>query len=168
MAFTNVALFGAAFLAPVIGGKISNDLSWQWTFWFLAIFSGAAFPFMFFFAPEVAYRRATHLNTDFTGDSARSERSQDTNRVSSEGMGTQAVQGSEITDDKEPLSTANGNGNAHPASTSATARQPIPEKDSFVKSLRLFNGRKTDESFWKLFLRPFPLFLHPGILWVCG
>lgn len=30
-----------------------------------------------------------------------------------------------------------------------------------------FNGRKTDESFWKLFLRPFPLFLHPAVVWAC-
>jgi MFS family permease len=37
------------------------------------------------------------------------------------------------------------------------------------KPLRLspFNGRKTDESFWKLFLRPFPLFLHPAVIWAC-
>ncbi|THZ70008.1 serine/threonine kinase 16 [Aureobasidium pullulans] len=30
-----------------------------------------------------------------------------------------------------------------------------------------FNGRKTDELFWKLFLRPFPLFLHPAVIWAC-
>ncbi|KAI5196802.1 serine/threonine kinase 16 [Aureobasidium subglaciale] len=30
-----------------------------------------------------------------------------------------------------------------------------------------FNGRKTEESFWKLFLRPFPLFLHPAVIWAC-
>lgn len=37
------------------------------------------------------------------------------------------------------------------------------------KPLRIspFNGRKTDESFWKLFLRPFPLFLHPAVIWAC-
>ncbi|KAG9662133.1 serine/threonine kinase 16, partial [Aureobasidium melanogenum] len=37
------------------------------------------------------------------------------------------------------------------------------------KPLRIspFDGRKTDESFWKLFLRPFPLFLHPAVIWAC-
>jgi hypothetical protein len=30
-----------------------------------------------------------------------------------------------------------------------------------------FNGRKSDKSFWKLVLRPFPLFAHPAILWGC-
>ncbi|KAJ5739770.1 hypothetical protein N7533_012554 [Penicillium manginii] len=38
---------------------------------------------------------------------------------------------------------------------------------SVLKSMRLFNGRKTDESFFKLLLRPFPLFLHPGVLYAC-
>ena len=43
----------------------------------------------------------------------------------------------------------------------------IPKKTTFVQSLALFNGRKTDEAFWKLILRPFPLFFHPAILWGC-
>jgi len=30
-----------------------------------------------------------------------------------------------------------------------------------------FSGRKSDESFWKLLLRPFPLFAQPAILWAC-
>lgn len=30
-----------------------------------------------------------------------------------------------------------------------------------------FSGRKTPESFWILFLRPFPLFLHPAVIWAC-
>jgi len=30
-----------------------------------------------------------------------------------------------------------------------------------------FNGRKTDENFWKLMFRPIPLFFHPAILWAC-
>ena len=35
------------------------------------------------------------------------------------------------------------------------------------ENLRLFNGRHTAEPFLPLLLRPFPLFLHPGILWAC-
>lgn len=30
-----------------------------------------------------------------------------------------------------------------------------------------FNGRKTDERYLHLLLRPFALFFHPGILWAC-
>jgi len=41
-----------------------------------------------------------------------------------------------------------------------------PEKISWKRSLYPFNGRHTDERYLHLLLRPFPLFFHPGILWV--
>lgn len=41
----------------------------------------------------------------------------------------------------------------------------IPVRKSYKQSLAIFSGRKTDESYWKLLLRPFPLLFHPGILW---
>ncbi|KAK1138890.1 hypothetical protein N8T08_001679 [Aspergillus melleus] len=46
-------------------------------------------------------------------------------------------------------------------------RQETPSKASYHQSLKPFNGRKTDENFFKLLLRPFPLFFHPAILWAC-
>jgi MFS family permease len=65
MALSNVSLFGGAFLAPVLVGKVTHSLRWEWSFYFLAIFSGAALPFLFSFVPETAFRRADRLNTDF-------------------------------------------------------------------------------------------------------
>jgi MFS family permease len=47
------------------------------------------------------------------------------------------------------------------------AAAPTTTKATFVQSLALFNGRKTDESFWKLLLRPFPLFFQPAFFWAC-
>ena len=41
----------------------------------------------------------------------------------------------------------------------------VLEKESWGKSLRLFNGRKSNEPFWKLFICPLPLLVHPAILW---
>ena len=144
MAASNMALFGGAFFTPILVGKITHTLGWWWTFYFIAIFAGALFPVIFFFVPETAYRRAEYLNTDVFGDpSARGS---------------------------TPLSSAeNGNGatRSH-AATSATA-SPTPPRasESFARSLRPFNGRKTDDNIFKLLLRPFPLFLHPAILWAC-
>jgi MFS family permease len=40
-------------------------------------------------------------------------------------------------------------------------------KKGWMGRLALFNGRKTEERYLHLLLRPFSLFLHPGILWVC-
>lgn len=43
---------------------------------------------------------------------------------------------------------------------------PVPvSKATFLKKLALFNGRKTNYSMARLFLRPFPLLFHPAILW---
>lgn len=148
MAISNVALFGAAFLTPVVVGKITKTMGWQWSFYFVAIFLGASLPLMFFFVPETAFQRAENLNTDFRRSGGQGESSE-----------CRASLGA-LNDETKELSPG-----SHAAAETA---MPIPEKDSFVKSLRLFNGRKTDESFFKLLLRPFPLFLHPGILWVSG
>ncbi|KAI4943943.1 hypothetical protein J4E91_009090 [Alternaria rosae] len=42
-----------------------------------------------------------------------------------------------------------------------------PRKATLLESMKPFNGRKTDERYLHLLLRPFSLFLHPGILWAC-
>ncbi|KAI5305064.1 riboflavin kinase [Ascosphaera pollenicola] len=149
LAVTGISLFGGAFMTPVIAGKMANDLGWRWNFYFIAIFAGIAFFFMFFFVPETAYRRDQRLNIDMLGNE-----SQETMTRSSLDA---------TTDDAEK----NGFRSTTRAAASPDAAQPIPQKVSFVQSLALFNGRKTDEKFWKLMLRPFPLFLHPGILWAC-
>jgi MFS family permease len=150
MAVSNVALFGAAFLTPVVVGKITKTMGWQWSFYFVAIFLGASLPLMFFFVPETAFRRPEHLNTDFKRSGGQGESAE--SHVS--------LSGASNDETKELRPSSNG--------VSLEAVMPVPEKDSFIKSLRLFNGRKTDENFFKLLLRPFPLFLHPGILWVCA
>lgn len=160
MAVSNVALFGAAFLTPVVAGKITHSLGWQWTFYFVAIFTGAGLPLMVFLVPETAYRRPDYLNTDF-GDNEAPGRSSGT-------------------DSQQPLSGVSGGGEAeelkessavdkgpHSGGDKANAQSGVPAKDSYLMTLRPFNGRKTDENFFKLLLRPFPLFFHPGILWAC-
>jgi MFS family permease len=149
MAVSNVALFGSSFLTPVIVGKITATMGWQWTFYLLAIFTGAFFPVVFFFVPETAYRRAIHLDTDMTGV----QRHATPNGIAE----TDSIIETGGTDqDKEN----------DPQPMQPPPQNPIPPKVSFAKSLMPFNGRKTDDSFWKLLFRPFPLFFHFGVLWV--
>lgn len=151
MAITSVSLFGGAFMTPVIGGKIAHDMGWRWNFYFIAIFTGAALFFVFFFVPETAYRRDHRLDIDMMGNY-----SQETVTASLPSSET----GNDDVEKNGFRSAARGMGYSTP-------EKPIPEKVSYIRSLALFNGRKTDERFWKLVLRPFPLFLHPGILWAC-
>lgn len=156
MAVSNVSLFGAAFLTPVLVGKITKSLGWQWSFYFVAIFLGAALPFMIMFVPETAFRRPNYLNTDFRHKNNGSD-SSDSSWQLSEPSNEEA---------KDNDFTPGGLATRSTLRTEVSA-VPMPQKDSFWQSMRLFNGRKTDDHFFKLFLRPFPLFFHPGILWAC-
>lgn len=152
MAASNMSLFGGAFFTPILVGKITATLGWQWTFNLIAIFAGALFPFIFFFVPETAYRRADHLNTDMQRldsvghDSTGQRHSGSTNGNLANNDNIEVAQRGH----HEP------NGSMSP-----------PAKMSYAQSLSPFNGRKTDENFFKLLLRPFPLFFHPAIFWGC-
>lgn len=140
MACVNTAIFGGAFLTPVFVGMIARRMGWQWSFYFLAIFMGLGTLAIFLFVPETAYRRARALNTDFTG--------------------------------KQDLSYVSPSESFHSDEKELQARsEPVDvareSRYSFIQRLRIFNGRKSDDSFWKLLLRPFPLYLHPAVVWGC-
>lgn len=141
MAVSNLSLFGGAFFTPVIVGKMTSTLGWQWTFYFIAIFSAVMLPLVVLFVPETAYVRDAHLNTDMAMT---------------------------VTSDKEVELLATSS--SAPATHDFPHHQhnPPPPPPLLNRSaLGLFNGRKTNESFWKLLIRPLPLFFHPGILWAC-
>ncbi|KAI9039087.1 putative MFS transporter [Aspergillus affinis] len=158
MALSNVALFGAAFLTPVLAGKITHSLGWQWTFYLLAIFTAAVLPLTFFLVPETAFRRPDHLNTDF--ESLHGPQTGLCLTVSKEGQSQGEQQ--KHAHASNPNSSVAFSWNENPSRQTAA-----PSKASYIQSLKPFNGRKTDENFFKLLLRPFPLFFHPAILWAC-
>lgn len=150
MAISNFAVFGGAFMTPVVVGKMAHTMGWEWSFYFVAIFAGAFLPVLFFFVPEMAYRRDARFNSDTA-------------------IGLQSMS-HHNTADRMSGSTNGGMDKGSPTSGPVEIlRGPvaIPRKVSYRETLSLFNGRKTDESFWKLALRPLPLFAHPGILWAC-
>ena len=165
MALSNLALFGGAFFTPIIVGKITHTLGWQWSFYLIAIFSGALLPLIFFFVPETAYRRADHLNTDVTGEENFQRKPHLDPAFEMSSHGTPANHGS-------PNGSALASFEKHPEDTESQHLAPQSQgsrlaKVSFARSLLPFNGRKTDDNFFKLILRPFPLFLHPAVLWAC-
>ncbi|KAK0666476.1 putative MFS transporter [Cercophora samala] len=189
MAFTNLAVFGGAFFTPILVGKITHELGWQWTFYFVAIFCGLCLPAVYFFCPETAYRRDQALNTDM---------------LSSDSPGTQQFFANTLNAPEEPEKTTKRDAPSTPdtlvgedanqaqvglsdvpissapaasaapatlstAAPASTARAPVtpPSKATFKESLALFNGRKADENFFKLMLRPIVLFFHPAFFWAC-
>lgn len=145
MALTNLALFGGAFFTPVIVGVIASTIGWPWTFYLEAIFCAACLPAVIFFVPETAYRRSAHLNTDLLSD-------ENNHREKDHESGHGLVTSQSVTEvAPEPRSYPNSN----------------TPKQTYKQSLKPFNGRITDENFFKVLVRPFPLFFHPAILWGC-
>ncbi|KAJ3579193.1 hypothetical protein NPX13_g1376 [Xylaria arbuscula] len=152
MAFTNLAVFGGAFFTPILVGKITHTIKWWWTFNLVSIFCAACLVAVFLFCPETAYRRDPALNTDIASFSSTGEdhslNDEEKRAVSPQQQQQQQQQGAQGT-----------------STTTATAPQPIRPKKTFVESLALFDGRKTDENFLKLLFRPLPLFAQPAFLW---
>ncbi|KAI9874182.1 MAG: hypothetical protein M1823_007744, partial [Watsoniomyces obsoletus] len=108
----------------------------------MAIFMAPGFLLLLFFVPETAFRRAKVLNLDYLADD-------------SSGTSSPSEPATETrTSDEKPLHQM-------------TITDPPPPKKTLLQRMMPFDGRKTDESFFLLFLRPFPLFLHPAIAWAC-
>jgi MFS family permease len=160
MALTNLAVFGGAFFTPILVGRITHvkTLGWPWTFYFVAIFTAVCLPLVYFFVPETAFVRPDHLNTDIAADSVDKQEAYQKHPDHQEayelnGRPTSAERASE--------------GRDHGSTRSATGiftGAGIPKK-SRSETLRIFNGRVSQDSFWKLVLRPFPLFAHPAVFW---
>ncbi|KAI0206183.1 major facilitator superfamily transporter [Astrocystis sublimbata] len=136
MAFTNLAVFGGAFFTPILVGKITHTIHWWWTFNLVAIFCAASLVAVFLFCPETAFRRDASLNTDITEFQFSGDHHANRQEKVTAGPGTL--------------------GNSTPT---------VRPRKTFMQSLALFDGRKTDESFFKLLFRPLPLFAQPAFLW---
>ncbi|KAI9853921.1 MAG: hypothetical protein M1824_000796 [Vezdaea acicularis] len=161
LALTNLALFGGAFFTPVIVGKMTYSLGWRWPFYFVAIFAGLFFPLIVFFVPETAFVRSNYLNTDIasTEDLFRPTTSHPGSEQPGSAKGSVTPGETTSLDQRRPELE-----NSH---LTEKGRLALPQKASFAQSLKIFNGRKSNEPFFKLLVRPFPLFAHPAVLWGC-
>ena len=164
MAVSNLALFGGAFFTPVLVGKITRTMGWPWSFYLVAIFSGALLPFVFFFVPETAYRRKAHNSSITTSkdSSWQNASQQDQNTIAHS-----ASEKHESPSTSHPASFNNQQTEINEQNLAKQHQVTTPSKSTFAQALLPFNGRKSDENLFKLVLRPLPLFLHPAVLWAC-
>jgi MFS family permease len=157
MALSNFCVFGGAFLTPVLVGVITDRLGYQWTFYFVAIFAGIMLPLVILFVPETAFRREEKFDIDTMGNLLVLDR-EETKIMGNRGSSTTSAE-----------HEAAGNTVEKGAGNYAD-QQPVggsTRKATLLESIKPFNGRKTDERYLHLLLRPFSLFFHPGILWAC-
>jgi hypothetical protein len=121
-------------------------------------------PLVVFFVPETAYRREQKFDIDTMGNLIPTATTIKPGIRNGSSTGTSG----------ELERTTNGPGGEKPegqagvqgVDTTEPHKAP-PRKATWKESLMPFNGRKTDEKYLHLLLRPFSLFLHPGILWAC-
>lgn len=158
MALSNFCVFGGAFFTPVLVGVITDRIGYTWTFYFVAIFAGIMLPIIFLWVPETGYRRETRFDIDTMGNLVAPD-GRELNDVE-----TIVANTASNASDKPPLLSQYADKQTPDSNNTHTA---IPPKQTFAQSLRLFHGRLSDEPYLHLLLRPFPLFLHPGILWSC-
>jgi MFS family permease len=146
-----MSMFGVSFLTPIISGVItdqmytpsngSHDRSWRWTFGFVAIFSGLLVPFIIFFVPEHAFDREAAM--------AKEEKTQPQSTPSDDSINSPRPRHSVSQIERGDWLIGHHSQGWGP----------------FWPQLRLFTGRKSNENIFKILLSPFPLFLHPAVLW---
>lgn len=142
---TRIALWNMFLLCGISGGAliagyIIEDQGWQWTLIWCAIIFGALLPLVILFVPETAYRRRSYeqqlaANSTTPRDEKSDSSKKDTPSEQEEKVET--VETGVVTERKE----------------------------SFVRSMRLWDGIYTDTPLWKIFLRPLVVFFYPGVLW---
>ncbi|KAF2206067.1 MFS transporter-like protein [Delitschia confertaspora ATCC 74209] len=158
MALTNLALFGGAFFTPVLVGRIATDMDYRWTFYFVAIFAGVMLPLVVLFVPETSFRREERFDIDTMGNIVRKPK---------QGQGVRLARQDEDVSSARALNEQEKTKARETAVKTAVQPSSPPPKATWLQSLKPTNGRKTDERYLHLLLRPFPLFVHPGILWAC-
>ncbi|KAF2740469.1 putative MFS transporter [Polyplosphaeria fusca] len=157
MALSNLALFGGAFFTPVLVGKIAATMGYEWTFYFVAIFAAVMLPLVILYVPETSYKREQRFDIDTMGN-----------------LVSVPTKGDHSSSDPAPSYEESQRANLQKETDVEKVGKPapdapssIPVKKTWKQDLMPFDGRKTDERYLHLLLRPFPLFFHPGILWAC-
>lgn len=135
----------------IISGYIIQDLGWNWTYGICAIIFGVWIIVLFLFCPETAYRRNDSLNTDLgtgqrnNGEPARHDSSKGKAESGSLGAGNVEV-------DVEVIEHA------------TTNISWSEKKHSYWHDLKIYNGRVSDDPFWKVLTRPLMMLLFPQVL----
>lgn len=138
---------------PVLGGYISTKHGWRSQFQIISAFLGPIVVLVFLLVPEHAYNRPAIFNTDYASGDNLSELDEHLGKSNEERMTKEAeAKETQVSSGAEPTSSG------HSASSEE-------KKKTFVQELRVYNGRFSDESFFKLLLAPLVLFCYPATIW---
>lgn len=127
-------------------------MGWRWFHWLITILGGLNILLLFFLCPETQYSRDLHKAMEAAG--ANEQMSHD--EESPEGV-DQKISSSEHKDiSKDGLTTV-------PTATSTASH--VYTKKTYLQELNPYSGVRRDKSLLAAYLRPWPLFLYPSIIW---
>lgn len=162
-------------MTPILAGKITDSMGWEWTFYFEAIFCGLCIPAVLFLVPETSFKRSAHLNTDLLSDDEQAFGSRSSHEVSdtvetAESHELNAVNGEKRAPGTQP--TSEDILPVEPRHRSSTKKElesanAVKPKKTYLQTLKPFSGWYTQENYFKILIRPFPLFFQPAIFWAC-
>jgi hypothetical protein len=138
---------------PVLGGYISTKHGWRSQFQIISAFLGPCVILIFLLVPESSYNRPAIFNTDYASADNLSELEEELEKVNKT---------------SSPQDTGAKEAHVQSDAEGVSPNDPVgsgEKKKTFVQELKLFNGRFSDESFFKLLLAPFALFTYPATIW---
>ncbi|KAK7204245.1 major facilitator superfamily domain-containing protein [Myxozyma melibiosi] len=153
LAVFNFCFGGINCFTSVITGPIVTNLGWHWVFYIDVIFVALQCFLVCFFGTETTYIRDAKYELDVAGD--------------------------EFFDDLEKITAQHLESDSKPAAESAattiedaekvvqdSAQSLIPPKKAYLQSIMPYHGRVSDENPIILIIRPFAVFLNPGMTWI--
>lgn len=132
----NVSLIGGINIGPLISAQIIQAQNWHFAFWWLGLASGLSLLATFFLVPECAYDRRDYYNDIKL--KFRSSPDSYPRDLAEEEKG------------KPDPSVAPHTAVLPSAQVGVSSEQPM----SYVKTLRMYTGIKTEVPLWQLIIRP--------------
>ena len=158
---TRIAVWNLFLLTGISGGALVAGYiieldGYRWTFGVCAIFFGVLMFAVVFFVPETTFRRDGVVVVPVSDSDNENVGGADAEKAASHHVAMKLAH-------EHDRSAARGEKDKH-LSYSVTHGSSDP-KHSYVRSLRVFNGRFSYAPIWKVFTRPVVLFFYPAVFW---
>lgn len=131
---------GGNTVGPLICGFIVTSLSWRWHKWIAVVFTAINFFTVLLFVPETRYFRDGNQNV------AAGDRS-----IASSSEEDQIGAAAKPHDSTKEIA-------------SLSALPPVPKK-TWAQEMSLWSGLAPDTNLFKMFIRPFPMFVYPCVIY---
>lgn len=159
LALWHYALSGGNAIGQVIGSQIVAAQSWVWPFIYYLICTAVYTVIYYFTCPETTYIRSSSLDIDIREELA-----------SDSGSGSDSDGPPPSNSEKAPAEIASTALDGESVVVESEKRDPeaaasTEKKLSYWQTLRVFNGRYSDESLLRALITPWTAFLLPAVSW---